>query len=352
MLEGAIGSQIQNATSILANTIQENIAKASIENTKALKNQADQEKNLYENRMKYDEQQQKGLQLAEEKNKIAADLDIAKLNSTNACGSPGVALRQAMGQVNTNVVSSGGGQIARNYNTGIEASGDVVKVYEELLIPKDGSKPLDDLQPVTNFAPKVLSKEQVELQIKANALYANPVQTPAIPDDNPKLKASPAGKRYETAKTLLDKKAETIAQVLNDKVAFETPTILDANSMNNEFIMKYLNTEYETQFKDSEGNPVINKLITPDNETSMSALLAAQVAQYHSNSDWHTTISGNSSLSTKVEQLAKIMALQLDISHRTYQQTMMANVLKAFDMQKDMVSDGEALSGAFDALQD
>lgn len=346
-LESAIGNQISNATAILSNTIQENIAKASQANTEALKGQSEQDKKVFESQLTYEEQQAKALQLVEAKKEIAKTLDIDKLNTTNSCFTAGDSHRFSILEKHKDYIANSATQIGRNLNNGLKSTSEVGKVYDEVIVGVDGKNKLDDTLPASNMQPKAITEDQAAQEIKVNAVIANPSPSPEIPKDNKKMLESDMGKQYQAAKALVDKKAEVINYVLNEKTAMETATVEPPKD--NRFIMEELSKDADSGMKDKDGNPIMVKQIV-DGKTSESAFLNAQVKQYHANKEWQSNLNTLEE-STKLSEIAKILALNLDISHRVYKQLVIANQLQAYAMQKDMQQDGQAVQQMYDNLQ-
>lgn len=334
-LNSSIGTQISNATNILASTIQTNIAKASVANSSELKAAREQEKKLTEQTTKIEDAQKKALAIVEVQDKVAAEMEMGKLRKTNACMNPGVVNRQKEAETSARRGAGGATQAHRNYSNYLNESNDISDIYEGIL---ENAKALEDSLPKGFVEPVGLTDEQFVKEIALNSLMVNP--TPAV-SLNEDIANTVAGKEYSVSKAIIDKKSETLAYILNRNTARKKMDIdIPFGPVGNYIEMS---VEENSGFKDKDGEYIILKNVDGD-KTSLSFILDAQVKQYHQGEEWQASLP-TLGLSSKVEELTKISALQLDISYKIYQELMIANELKVMDMQKDTIAQTNALNG-------
>lgn len=335
-----IGTQISNATALLGTTIQTNAAKSSQANTQKLDEQKEQEKQIFEQQIKYDNQLAISQNLTESKKTISRDLDMDKLNTTNACATPSLSIMQRTGEKNAQQLAFSSSGKQRNFNRYVTRSSDMANIYKGVT---DNDKLLDDILPPTSSTPTAIDQDSYGKEIYANGLIANPNPTPSLPDN---LKKDPIGQKYNIAKTLQDKKIEAVQMVLNQKSARKLATI-DVKDDSPANIVDA--TPVNSGLTDSNGDPIkISKII--NGKTSPDALLEAQVLQYHQNQNWQMNLS-EMFLSTKVEELTKISALSLDVLYKVYKELETSNILKAYEMQSQTAKDNDGLRDVFNRVK-
>lgn len=338
-LNSAIGTQISNATNVLSNTITSEVQKASKLNTETLnKGQTIKEKQ-FEAEMQFKTRVMKDKDKIETDRKLSEDMDVGKLNKTNVCAQPGTVFRQGAGERISAKVAGGMGLAQRGFNRAMKGPLDVSKIHKPLY---DDKRMFDELAPVTSTAPKVLTEEELAKVMYRNSLLSNSRPAPEL--RSAELEKTADGKKYVAFKAIHEQKVEAIQNVFNADASLDAPTISleGLNDAQNPLKIMGVAEEVDTGKKDKNGNPIKIKSIV-NNKTSSSVWFDASVAQYHLNTEWQKSIATASS-STKLEEVAKISALNVDINYKIYKQLRLTNKLLALMVQKDVGEESVSLT--------
>ncbi len=345
-LNTSFGTQISNATNILSNIITSEVQKASKLNTETLNKGQTVQSKEFEAETQFKTRVMKDKDKIETDRKLAEDMDIGKLNKTNVCAQPGTVFRQGAGERISAKISSNMGQAQRHFNRAIAGPLDVQKVHSPLYEDK---RMFDEIEPITSEVPKVLTPGELSKVMYRNSLLSNPRPAPELRSAD--LEKTAAGQEYVAIKAIHEQKVEAVQGVFNADTSLDAPTIsLEglSDEQNPLKIMK-IPDEVDTGRKDKDGNPIKIKSVV-NNKTSSSVWFDASVAQYHLNMDWQTQIAA-ASLSTKVEAVAKISALNVDINYKIYKQLRLTNKLLALMVQKDIGDESVALTNEASKIQ-
>lgn len=339
-----IASDISRSTGILQGTIQTEIRKASQTNTAVLTNAQESRDKQFEAGLGYQYQMAKDADKAATDTKLSQEMDISKINSTNACFSSGYSWKQKLAEGSSRRVKGELQTTTRNYNRSIGDSRDYRKIYDTL---SDKENVLDDTTSIVDMVePGVLTEKEMGLAIYSNSVTSNLAPAKRVPKD---LEETAKGRHYKSMRRVHEKKLEAAQAIANDELSRKAAVMPLDREEDINLIKQLGEQESESGMVDQNGQPIKRLYMTSDNETSLSVWERAQVAQYHSNSEWQSRVNGMW-MSTKAAEHLKVDALALDFIYKLYLEQRKTNVLLSKLVIADLQDESKELSDLYEQV--